>query len=60
MQDLVDAEINDMGFYNYTPVGGEVIWDLNGSPYYVSNDVKIPDGVILNKSLEFLYTLMKV
>ena len=37
-----------MGFYNYTPVGGEVIWDLNGSPYYVSNDVKIPDGVILN------------
>ena len=48
IQDLVDAEINDMGFYNYTPVGGEVIWDLNGSPYYVSNDVKIPDGVILN------------
>ena len=48
VQDLVDAENNDMGFYNYTPVGGEVIWDLNGSPYYVSNDVKIPDGVILN------------
>ena len=47
VQDLVDAENNDMGFYNYTPVGGEVVWDLNGSPYYVSNDVKIPDGVIL-------------
>ena len=28
VQDLVDAENNDMGFYNYTQVGGEVIWDL--------------------------------
>ena len=35
----------DVGFYDFVVLGGEVRWELDGSPYFVTDDVKVPDGV---------------
>ena len=35
----------DVGFYDFVSVGGEVRWNLDGSPYHVTDDVEIPAGV---------------
>ena len=45
-QDIDDLVNRDLGFYDYRPVGGEVVWGLTGSPYHVTDDVKIPNGVV--------------
>ncbi len=35
----------DVGFYDFVSVGGEVRWNLDDSPYHVTDDVEIPVGV---------------
>jgi len=35
----------DVGFYDFIVLGGEVRWELDKSPYYVTDDIKVPDGV---------------
>ena len=47
-EDLGNSIIKDLGFYEYKPAGGEVLWRLDQSPYHVIDDVKIPKGIIFN------------
>ncbi len=45
VEDSDEQQEKDVGFYDFVVIGGEVRWELDGSPYYVTDDVKVPDGV---------------
>lgn len=45
VEDSDEGKEKDVGFYDFVVLGGEVRWELDGSPYYVTDDVKVPDGV---------------
>lgn len=45
VEDPQDGLEKDVGFYDYVEIGGEVRWVLDHSPYHITDDVKIPNGV---------------